>query len=104
MSSKTSNRCFRYFPQVQSNMYLFYIDESGSGATDDKTNYFILASIAIHETDYSKNYEKISQLKQSIIKKKEPEDWELKGHDLCKGKEIFRSWKFDARVRTFLSI
>ncbi|BAZ80447.1 DUF3800 domain-containing protein [Sphaerospermopsis kisseleviana CS-549] len=85
-------------------MFLIYIDESGSYAADDRTNYFILASIAIHETNYSKNYEQISQLKRSIVKKKEPEDWELKGHDLCKGKELFKGWNFEARVRTFLCI
>jgi hypothetical protein len=85
-------------------MFLFYIDESGTGAKDNGTNYFVLASIAIYEKDYSKNYEEISALKRSIVKTKEPEDWELKGNELCKGKEIFKDWNFEARVRTFVTI
>ena len=85
-------------------MFLFYIDESGTNAKDSGTNYFVLASIAIYEKNYSKNYEEISALKRSIFKTKEPEDWELKGNELCKGKEIFKSWNFEARVRTFLTV
>ena len=84
-------------------MFLFYIDESGTGAKDNGTNYFVLASIAIYEKDYSKNYEEISALKRSIVKTKEPEDWELKGNELCKGKELFKGWNFEDRVRTFLT-
>ncbi|MEA5553074.1 DUF3800 domain-containing protein [Anabaena cylindrica UHCC 0172] len=85
-------------------MFLFYIDESGTGAKDNGTNYFVLASLAVYEKDYSKNYEQISLLKRSIIKTKEPEDWELKGNELCKGKELFKGWSLEARIRTFLSI
>ena len=85
-------------------MFLFYIDESGTNAKDSGTNYFVLASIAIYEKNYSKNYEEISALKRSIFKTKEPEDWELKSNELCKGKEIFKGWNFEARVRTFLTV
>lgn len=85
-------------------MYLFYIDESGSGAKDNKTNYFVLSSIAIHATDYKKSHEQIIQLKQNIIKNKKAEEWELKGNELCQGKEVFRNWSFEDRVHTFLTI
>ncbi|MTJ55663.1 DUF3800 domain-containing protein [Anabaena sp. UHCC 0253] len=85
-------------------MYLFYIDESGTGSQDNNTNYFVFSSIAIHATDYKKSHEKIIQLKQNIIKEKKAEEWELKGNELCKGKAVFKNWQLEDRVRTFSSI
>lgn len=89
---------------LQDKMFLFYIDESGTGSNDKETNYFVLASIAISENYSLGNYEEILSLKQNIVKGRDPEKWELKGHNLVQGKDVFKGWSSEARSRTFLKI
>ncbi len=93
-----------HFNLLQNKMFLFYTDESGTGSNDNQTNYFVLASLAISEIYSSSNYEQILLLKQNIIKRRDPEDWELKGRNLYQGDDVFKKWSPDAKIRTFLQI
>ena len=85
-------------------MFLFYVDESGTCSNDNQTNFFVLAAVAITDEHSSQIYRDISSLKQGILKKKKPEEWELKARDICQGLEYFKGWKWEARVRVFLEV
>lgn len=83
---------------------LFYIDEGGTGWSDDETNLFFLASFAIHVQDWSQIDRKFSALKKELLSRKEPEDWELKGRGIWQGQGSFKNFKKEFRFREFKEV
>jgi hypothetical protein len=82
-------------------MFLFYIDESGTGLKSQESKYFILASICIHVDDWANFYDQINSFKQQLISWAKPEDWELKGRHLRRGEEFFKSFAWEKRIQIF---
>jgi hypothetical protein len=85
---------------------LFYVDEGGTGWKDKETNFFFLASFAIHIQHWSQMDREVSALKKELLIRREPEDWELKGRDIWQGDGSFKkknfSWEF--RLRAFKKV
>ncbi len=82
-------------------MFLFYIDESGTGLKSRESKYFILASICIHVDHWTDFYSQINSFKQQLISWAKPEDWELKGRHLRRGEEFFKSFSWEKRIQIF---
>jgi len=75
-------------------MLLFYVDESGTGLSDKKLDYFILASVAVHIDSCPEMYRNVSSLKRNIFPYLKPEDWEIRGRNIRQGDDAFKkkSW------------
>lgn len=83
---------------------LFYVDEGGTGWNDMETNFFFLASFAIHVQHWSQMDREVSALKKELFSGKEPEDWELKGRDIWQGVGSFKKVSREFRLQTFKKI
>jgi hypothetical protein len=83
---------------------LFYVDEGGTGWKDMETNFFFLASFAIHVQNWSQMDRKFSALKKELLSRKEPEDWELKGRDIWQGQGSFKNFAREFRLRAFKKV
>ncbi|MEG4836599.1 DUF3800 domain-containing protein [Microcoleus sp. B9-D4] len=83
---------------------LFYVDEGGTGWKDIETNFFFLASFAIHVQDWSQMDSKFSALKKELLSRREPEDWELKGRDIWQGQGSFKDFQRTVRLRAFKEV
>jgi hypothetical protein len=83
---------------------LFYVDESGTRWKDMETNFFFLASFAIHIQDWSQMDRDVSALKKELFRRREPEDWELKGRDIWQGVSSFKNFPREFRLRAFKKI
>lgn len=83
---------------------LFYVDEGGTGWNDRQTNFFFLASFAIHVQEWSQMDSKFSALKKKLLRRKEPEDWELKGRDIWQGQGSFKDFPRAVRLRHFKEV
>jgi len=83
---------------------LFYVDEGGTGWKDMETNFFFLASFAIHVQNWSQMDRKFSALKKELLSRKEPEDWELKGRDIWQGQGSFKNFARESRLRSFKKV
>ncbi len=83
---------------------LFYVDEGGTGWKDMETNFFFLASFAIHVQHWSQMEREVSALKKELFSGKEPEDWELKGRDIWQGVGSFKTFQREFRLRAFKKV
>ena len=83
---------------------LFYVDEGGTGWKDMETNFFFLASFAIHIQHWSQMDREVSALKKELFRGREPEDWELKGRDIWQGQGSFKNFKKESRLRAFKEV
>ena len=83
---------------------LFYIDEGGTGWKDMETNFFFLASFAIHIQHWSQMDRQFSALKKELFSGREPEDWELKGRNIWQGVGSFKNFSREFRLRGFKEI
>ena len=83
---------------------LFYVDEGGTGWSDDETKLFFLASFAIHIQHWSQMDSKVSALKNEILSRREPENWELKGRDIWAGEDSFKKFPQEFRHRAFKKV
>jgi hypothetical protein len=80
---------------------LFYIDEGGTGWKDEETNFFFLARFAIHVQHWSQMDREVSAIKKELLSGREPEDWEIKGHDILQGKKPFKGCSLESRLKAF---
>lgn len=85
-------------------MFFFYIDESGTGLRDKRTNFFVLGCLAIDSKDWPNVDNEVNAIKRHIITWAKPEDWEIKGRDLRRGEQFFKSLNWDARFNAFHDI
>ncbi len=85
-------------------MRLFYIDESGTGLKDNRSPYFVLAAIAIPESDWRMVDQQLATLKRQIIPWAKPEDFEIKGRDLRRGEKLFKGLSWSERVEAIYNI
>jgi hypothetical protein len=76
-------------------MFLFYVDESSTCSNDDQTNFFVLAAVAINDEHSLQMHKSISLLKQDILKKKDPDEWELKARDIYQGSGYFKGYQWE---------
>ena len=83
---------------------LFYVDEGGTTWNDKQTNFFFLASFAIHVQDWSQMDREIPALKKELLSGRKPEDWELKGRDIWQGLGSFKNCKQEIRLGYFKTI
>jgi Protein of unknown function (DUF3800) len=83
---------------------LFYVDEGGTGWKDMETNFFFLASFAIHVQHWSQLDREVSSLKKELFSGREPEDWELKGRDIWQGVGSFKNCPREFRLRAFKKV
>jgi len=83
---------------------LFYVDEGGTGWKDMETNFFFLASFAIHIQHWSQMDREVSALKKELFPGKEPEGWEIKGRDIWQGEGSFNKCRPEFRLRAFKQI
>jgi len=83
---------------------LFYIDEGGTGWSDDETNLFFLGSFAIYVQHWSQMDREVSALKKKLLPGKKPEDWELKGRHIWQGEGSFKGCRQESRLRAFKQI
>jgi Protein of unknown function (DUF3800) len=85
-------------------MFIFYIDESGTGLSDQKFDYFVLASAAVHTDFCPEMYRHVSSLKRNIFPYLKPEDWEIRGRNIRQGDEAFKKKSWTERISIFESI
>lgn len=85
-------------------MYLFYLDESGTGLGDERNNFFVLAAFAMHVQDWTHLDREVSAIKRRLISWAKPEDWEIKGRDIRRGEKLFQSQDWAKRAEAFLEI
>lgn len=83
---------------------LFYVDEGGNGWKDGETDFFFLASFAIHVQQWSQMDREVSALKKDLLSRREPEDWELKGRDIWQCPGSFKNFKKEFRLRAFKEV
>ncbi|MEG3908821.1 DUF3800 domain-containing protein [Microcoleus sp. w2-18bC1] len=83
---------------------LFYVDEGGTGWKDMETNFFFLASFAIHVQHWPQMDREFSALKKELFSGKEPEDWELKGRDIWQGVGSFKNFPREFRLQAFKKV
>jgi hypothetical protein len=83
---------------------LFYVDEGGTGWSDDETNLFFLGSFAIYVQHWSQMDREVSALKKELLPGKKPEDWELKGRHIWQGEGSFKGCRQESRLRAFKQI
>lgn len=83
-------------------MILFYIDEGGTGWKDEQSKYFFLCALAIHSRFLREVETEFFNFKQSIVKNKQPDEWELKGRDIWQGLEEFKNVRQDYRIQIFV--
>jgi hypothetical protein len=70
-------------------MFLFYIDESGTGLGDTRTPFFVLAAVAIRARDWQEVDSRVASLKRHLVSWAKPEDFEIKGRDMRRGEKFF---------------
>lgn len=80
-------------------MFLFYIDESGTGLGDKQTPFFVLAALAIHARDWQEMDSRVASLKRRLVSWAKPEDFEIKGRDMRRGEKFFRGQNWSTRAR-----
>jgi len=85
-------------------MWLFYIDESGTGLKDRQTPYFVLAATAIPADAWAEVDSKVATLKRRMISWAKPEDFEIKGRDIRRGEKLFRGQNWETRMAAFQGI
>ena len=85
-------------------MFIFYIDESGTGLGDERNNFFVLAAFAIHAQDWIHLDQKTSAIKRRLISWAKPEDWEIKGRDIRRGEKLFQTHDWPKRAAAFMEI
>ncbi|WP_445247030.1 DUF3800 domain-containing protein [Microcoleus sp. OTE_8_concoct_300] len=83
---------------------LFYVDEGGTSWKDMETNFFFLASFAIYIQHWSQMDREVSALKNELLSRREPEDWELKGRDIWQGVGSFKNFPREFRLRAFKKV
>jgi len=69
-----------------------------------ETNLFFLASFAIHVQHWSQMDREVSALKNELLSRREPEDWELKGRDIWQGQGSFKNFPREFRLRAFKKV
>lgn len=79
-------------------MLLFYIDESGTGWKDDRSSFFLLSAIAIKATDWNVVDDAVSAFKRQLFSWAKPEDFEIKGRDIRRGDNFFKTLNWPERV------
>lgn len=85
-------------------MVLFYVDENGTGWQDPQTNFFFLASFSIPIQNWSQMDREVSALKNNLLSRIRPEDWELKGRDLWQGVGSFKNFPRENRLQAFKQV
>ena len=82
-------------------MILFYLDESGTGLKDTRSPYFVLAAIAVADTEWSALEGQVHALKRRLVVWAKPEDWEIKGRELRRGENFFVNQPWEKRAAAF---
>ncbi len=85
-------------------MFLYYLDESGTGLGRKQTPYFILCAVSIPMGQWNQVNHRVNQLKRNLIPWAKPEDWEIKGRDIRRGEKFFASQKWSERTNAIFSI
>jgi len=85
-------------------MWLFYIDESGTGLKDSQSPYFVLAATAIPAESWAEVDSRVAALKRRMISWAKPEDFEIKGRDIRRGEKLFRGQNWETRMTAFQAI
>ncbi len=79
-------------------MLFFYVDESGTGLKDKRSEFFLLSAVAIKDADWQLIDSDVNALKRNIIPWAKPEDFEIKGRDLRRGEKLFKAYNWTERV------
>lgn len=79
-------------------MLLFYLDESGTGLRDERTPFFVLATVAIRASEWLLLDDQVSALKRKLVPYAKPEDFEIKGRDIRQGLKFFKGRDLDTRL------
>ena len=85
-------------------MVFYYIDESGTGLSDERTAFFILAALSIPMGHWQKLDGDVAALKRRLISWAKPEDWEIKGRDMRRGERFFKTQDWEKRVRAIVEV
>ena len=71
-------------------MWLFYIDESGTGLSQKQTPFFSSTTVAVSAVHWNDLDAQLSALKRKLISWAKPEDVEIKGRDIRRGEKFFK--------------
>ncbi len=85
-------------------MWMFYVDEGGTGLGDKKSPYFVLSAFGIPASELQLLDEKIVEIKRRLVNYAEPEDFEIKGYDLRQGQKLFKGLSWATRIQAFHEI
>lgn len=89
---------------METEMILFYIDESGTGLKDSQSPYFVLSAMSIPADIEQEMTARIVALKRDLVPWAKPEDFEIKGRDLRRGEMLFSSFDFEERVEAIFKV
>lgn len=82
-------------------MWLFYIDESGTGLNQKQTPFFSLTTVAVSAVHWNDLDAQLSALKRTLISWAKPEDVEIKGRDIRRGEKFFKPFDWNQRAQLF---
>lgn len=89
---------------METEMILFYIDESGTGLKDKQSPHFVLSATAIPASEEQQVAEKVIALKRELISWAKPEDFEIKGRDLRRGDKFFSHLNWQQRSEAIMKV
>ncbi|MBP7963684.1 MAG: DUF3800 domain-containing protein [Caldilineaceae bacterium] len=89
---------------METDMILFYIDESGTGLKDKQSPYFVLSATAIPADAEQEMAARVIALKRELVRWAKPEDFEIKGRDLRRGEKLFSSLDWEERVDAIMKV
>lgn len=86
-------------------MFLCYIDESGTGLKQQRTQpFFTLASVMVHTDDWHNLDEAVMKCKRQWVTWAEPEDFELKARDIRHGHGAFSGLEWEHRCEILIHL
>lgn len=85
-------------------MFLWYMDESGTGLGDKRTPFFLLSCISFRAADWTGIDNSVSELKKRLVKWAKPEDFEIKGRDIRRGEKFFAALNWEARANAIRDV
>ncbi len=85
-------------------MIYFYLDESGTGLSDERSAFFVLAAFSVATDHWQKMDGALTTLKRRLVSWAKPEDWEIKGRDMRRGDKFFKEQPWEKRVQAIVEV
>lgn len=85
-------------------MIYFYIDESGTGLSDERSAFFVLTAFSVLADHWQELDSEFAILKRRLVSWARPEDWEIKGRDMRRGDKFFKEQPWEKRAQAITEV